>query len=337
MLHVDSVKHAMIRNWGSGLLAGIGLLVTILPATVFAQAYPSRLVKMTVPFSAGGSIDLLGRLVGKKMEEGLGVTVVIENKGGGGGTIGTKAVLDSKPDGSSIAIVSPGPTTVAAVLDPTLQYNITRDITYIVALASYVPALVAGLQVPGRTLREFIDYAKKNPGKLTFGSAGVGSSTHILGELFVRAAGVDIVHVPFKGGSGGIQDVLGGHISLMITSLVAAQPLINSGKVRALAAFDKERYPTFPTVPAVTEDMPNFDPPIIWYGLIGPAGMPAAITDRLNREAIKAMASAELQKEIINGAYKVIGGSPRDFQELIRKDVTVVGDIVRAAKITLEK
>ena len=145
-----------------------------------------------------------------------------------------------------------------------------------------------------------------------------------------------MTHIPFKGGGNGITDLLGGHVSIVMSSLAAAGPLISSGKLRALVAFDNQRYPTFPQVPAVTEDLPHFDPPVIWYGLAGPAGLPQPITELLNREAQKAMATPELKKEIVAGAYKVIGGSPRDYQELMRRDTKSMGDIVKAAGIKLE-
>ena len=191
-------------------------------------------------------------------------------------------------------------------------------------------------EFPPRSVKELVDYVKKNPGKVTFGSAGVGSSVHMMGELFAHAAGIKMTHIPFKGGGNGITDLLGGHVSIVMSSLAAAGPLINSGKLRALVAFDNQRYPTFPQVPAVTEDLPQFDPPVIWYGLAGPAGLPQPITEQLNREAQKAMATPDLKKEIIAGAYKVIGGSPRDYQELMRRDIKSMGDIVKAAGIKLE-
>ncbi len=311
-------------------------LLSALPLVAQAQAFPSRPIKMICPFTAGGSIDKLARLVSKKMEESLNQPVLVENRGGGGGVIGTKAMIDSKPDGYTIAILSPGSTSIPAALNPKMPYNIEKDMTYIVALASYVGAALVSPEFPPRTVKELVDYVKKNPDKVTFGSSGVGSSVHMMGELFAHAAGIKMLHIPFKGGGNGITDVLGGHVSIMMSSLAAAGPLINSGKLRALVAFDKQRYPTFPQVPAVTEDLPHFDPPVIWYGLAGPAGLPQPITDLLNREAQKAMATPDLQKEIVAGAYKVIGGSPRDYQELMRRDTKLMGDIVKSAGIKLE-
>jgi tripartite-type tricarboxylate transporter receptor subunit TctC len=304
-------------------------------ANAYAQAYPSKPIRLIVPFSAGGSIDPLARLVAKKMEESLGVAIVVDNRTGAGGVIGTKAIVEAQPDGYTIGVVSPGPMTITAALRPN-TYNLSKDFTYIAALASYVGTILVGPQIPVKTVKELVAYAKKNPGKVTYGSAGTGSSLHIMGELFARAAGIDIVHVPYKGGSPIIQDVLGGHIALGLTSLAAAGPLIKAGKVRALTALDGERYPTFPEVPAVAEDLPNFKPPIIWYGMIGPAGIPATVVQRLNREAILALKTPDLQQQLVREAYKVIGGSPRDFEQLIRTDALAMADIIRAARITLE-
>lgn len=322
-----------IRTLGA---AGALLSLLALPGLAQAQAFPNRPIKMICPFTAGGSIDKLARLVSRKMEESLNQPVLVENRGGAGGVIGTKAMIDSKPDGYTIAILSPGSTSIPAALDPKLPYNIEKDMTYIVALASYVGAALVAQDFPPRTVKELVDYVKKNPGKVTFGSSGVGSSVHMMGELFAHAAGIKMLHIPFKGGGSGITDLLGGHVSIVMSSLAAAGPLINSGKLRALVAFDKQRYPTFPQVPAVTEDLPQFDPPVIWYGLAGPAGLPQPITELLNREAQKAMATPDLQKEIVAGAYKVIGGSPRDYQELMRRDIKSMGDIVKSAGIKLE-
>ncbi|MBI4192084.1 MAG: tripartite tricarboxylate transporter substrate binding protein [Betaproteobacteria bacterium] len=322
--------------WQLSWIPVIALALSWFPVNAYSQTYPSKPVRLIVPFSTGGSIDLLARLVGRKMDEGLGVPVVVDNRTGAGGVIGVKGIADATPDGYTIGIVSPGPTTIATALNPRLPYSLFKDFTFVAALASYVPAVLVSPQVPVKSVKELIAYARANPGKLTYGSAGTGSSVHIMGELFVRAAGIDIVHVPYKGGGPMIQDVLGGHISLGMTSLAAAGPLIKAGKVRALAAMDHERYKTFPDVPAVTEDLPKFEPPIIWYGLLGPRGIPTQITDRLNREAIKALGAAEVQREIVSGAYKVIGGSSRDFQELLKKDAIVMGDVVRAARIKLE-
>ncbi|MSQ73942.1 MAG: tripartite tricarboxylate transporter substrate binding protein [Betaproteobacteria bacterium] len=304
----------------------------------WAQTYPARPIRFIVPFSPGGSIDLLARLVGKKMEETLGVPLVVDNRSGAGGVLGVKLTADARPDGYTIAIVSPGPMTIAAALDPKLPYDLRRHFTYVSALASYVGTLLVSQQINVKSVGELIEYAKKNPGKVTFASSGVGSSVHIMAELFLLAAGIDnAVHVPYKGGGELIQAVMGGHVLLGSTSLAAAGQLINAGKVKALVVFDRERYTTFPVVPAATEELPQFDPPLIWYGVIGPAGMPPEAVAKLNRAANAAMDTPELRAELVKGAYKVIGGTPRAFQSLVEKDAKVLGDVVRAARITLEK
>jgi len=332
----SSGRRSYLHSRNFACITAMALLIFALPSTVFAQAFPSRAIRVICPFSPGGSIDKLARLVGKKMEGSFNVPVVVENRVGGGGVIGTKAMVDSKPDGYTIAILSPGPTAIVAALNPNPPYNIEKDFSYIAALASVVGVLVATPDFPARNVKDLIDYAKKNPGKVTFGTAGIGSSTHLQVELFSHAAGVKMVHIPFKGAGNGVPDVLGGHIATMMTTLATAGPLIISGKLQGLYVFENQRYPTFPQISAVTEGVPNFDPPANWYGLAGPAGLPAAITDRLNREAVLAMGTPDLQKEIVAGAYKVIGGSPRDYQELIRRDAKLIGEIARASGIKLE-
>lgn len=316
----------------------LALIFLMLPAAVWPQAFPSRPIRFIVPFSTGGSIDLLARLLGNKMTESLGVAVVVDNRSGAGGLLGVKTIVDANPDGHTIGIVSPGPMTIAAALDPKLPYDLNKDFTYIAALASYVGTILVSPQIPVKSVGDLVDYAKKNPGKVTFASAGVGSSVHIMAELFLRGAGItDAIHVPYKGGGELIQGVLGGHVALGSTSLAAAGALINSGKIRALAVFDRERYPTFPNVPAVTEELPKFDPPLIWYGLIGPARMPPEVVAKLNSVAVTALASQDLRKEFVRGAYKVIGGTPQQFQALIKKDAVAMAEVVRAARITLDK
>lgn len=314
----------------------LALLVSALPSSVLAQVYPSRPVKIICPFSPGGSIDKLARLVGKKMEDSFGAPVLVENRAGGGGVIGTKAMVDAKPDGYTLGILSPGPTAVVTALGAKIPYDIEKDITYIVALASVVGALVASPDFPARSPKELIELAKKNPGKLTYGTSGVGSSTHLQVELFAHAAGVKMVHVPFKGASNGVSDVLGGHVNMLMTTLATAGPLIHAGKLHAVYVYENQRYPGFTQIPAVTEGVPGFSPPANWYGLAGPAGMPQSIVDRINREATQAMATPDLQKEILASAYRVIGGAPRDYLDLIRKDVRLIRDIGRAAGIKLE-
>ncbi len=335
-MRVAPGRRYFLQSWNLTCITVTALLIFALPATVLAQAFPSRAIRVICPFSAGGSIDKLARLVGKKLEASFNVPVLVENRVGGGGVIGTKAMVDSRPDGYTIAILSPGPTAIVAALNPNPPYNIENDFTYIVALASVVGALAAAPDFPARNVKELIDYARKNPGKVTYGSSGVGSSTHLQVELFAHAAGIKMVHIPFKGASNGVPDVLGGHIATLMSTLSTVGTLINSGKLQGLYVFERQRYPTFPQVPAVTEGVPAFDPPVNWYGLAGPANLPAAITDRLNREAVLAMATPDLQKEIVAGAYRVIGGSPRDYQDMIRKDARLIGETVRSAGIKLE-
>lgn len=317
------------------LCLSLGLLLAAPPAAL-AQAYPGRSIRIICPFSPGGSIDKLARLVGRKMEDSLGVPVVVENRAGGGGAIGTKAMVDTRADGYTLGILSPGPTAVMAGLGAQIPYHIEKDITYIVALASVVGVMVAGPDFPARSPRELIELAKKNPGRLTYGSSGVGSSTHLQVELFAHAAGVQMTHVPFKGGGNGVSDVLGGHVGMMMTTLATAGPLINAGKLQGVYVFEGQRFPTHPQLPAVTEGLPGFSPPPNWYGLAGPAGLPPAIVERLNREAVAAMATPDLQKEIIASAYRIIGGSPQDYLELIRKDLRMTIEVGRSAGIRLE-
>lgn len=335
-MHNATCRRSVLNSWHLTCLTALALLISGWTSTVLAQAYPSRAIRVICPFSPGGSIDKLARLVGQKMAGSFNVPVLVENRVGGGGVIGTKAMVDSRPDGYTIAILSPGPTAIVAALNPNPPYNIEKDFTYIVALASVVGTLAAAPDFPARNVKDLIDYARKNPGKVTYGSAGVGSSTHLQVELFAHAAGIKMVHIPFKGAGNGVPDVLGGRIDTMMTTLATVGSLISAGKLQGLYVFESQRYPTFPQVPAVTEGLPNFNPPVNWYGLAGPAGLPAAITDRLNREAVLAMGTPDLQKEIVAGAYKVIGGSPSSYQELIRRDARLIGETARAAGIKLE-
>ncbi len=319
------------------LLPALALALSLAaPSAAWSQTYPSRTIRIICPFSPGGSIDKLARLVGRKMEESLGVPVVVENRTGGGGSIGTKAMVDARPDGYTLGILSPGPTAVMAGLGAQIPYHIEKDISYIVALASVVGVMVAGPDFPARSPRELIELAKKNPGKITYGTSGVGSSTHLQVELFSHAAGVKMTHVPFKGAGNGVGDVLGGHVNMLMTTLATAGSMINAGKLQGVYVFESQRFPTHPQLPAVTEGLPGFTPPPNWYGLAGPGGLPPAIVDRLNREAVAAMASPDLQKEIIASAYRIIGGTPQDYLELIRKDVRMITEVGRTAGIRLE-
>jgi len=307
-------------------------LAALVPAMAAAQSWPSRPVRMIVPFPAGGATDVVARLLGQKLGEAWGQQVVIENRSGAGGNIGGEAAAHSPADGYTLFMTSGSIVTANPYMYKSLPYDPVNDFVAITNVASGPQVVIVNPDGPFKTLKDLLAYAKANPGKVTFGSAGIGTQTHLAGENFAYSAGVDMTHVPYKGEAYAITDVMGGQISTAVINLSAAINFIKQGKLRALAVTSKERNPQLPDVPAAAETIPGFEN-AGWFGLLAPTGTPREIVDKVYRDSAKILASDEFRARLEKLAMVPVGNSPADFAAAIRQESEHWAKIIRERKL----
>ena len=296
-----------------------GILLAILPAMAAAQPWPAKPVKIVVPFPAGGATDVVARLLGQKLGDAWGQPVVIENRSGAGGNIGAEAVAKSPPDGYTLLMTSGSIVTANPYIYKALSYDPAQDLVAITNVASGPQVIVVGPSVSAKDLGELIAYAKANPKKLNFGSAGVGTQTHLAAENFLYAAGIDMTHVPYKGEALALTDLMGGQIQLVTPNLGAAINLIKEGKMRALAVTSRERSPQLPDVPAAAEVVPGFEN-AGWFGLMAPAGTPREVIERVQRDSAKILLSDEFKASLAKQGMAPVGNTPAEFAAAIREE-----------------
>jgi tripartite-type tricarboxylate transporter receptor subunit TctC len=306
-----------------GKLALSILAILCLAFGAFAQspAYPDRPVSMVVTFAAGGSSDVLARAVADAMSHGLGQQIAVDNRPGAGGQIGAEAVAHAAPDGYTVLFGTNGTLGIGPALYKNLRYDPLRDLAPVGLLHKLPLLLIVNPSVPARDLHELIDYARNNPGKLSFASAGVGSVSHLAGELFKEDAKIDILHVPYKGGGAAVTDLISGRVSMMLETIPNALPLARSGQMRAIAVTTKERSSSAPEIPTLAESgLPGFDVSA-WTGLFVPAGTPRAIVDRLNAEIRKITGEKQYVDLIQSMGTNVAASSPEEFGAFVRDDI----------------
>jgi len=308
-------------------------LLAVLP--VHAQEWPTKPVRMIVPFPPGGGTDTVARPLAIKLAQILGQQVVIDNRGGAGGTIGAAAAAKAAPDGYTVLLYSVHGA-VAAAAYKTLPYDLQKDLVPVTTAAIFPDVLVAANRVPAKTLPELIAWAKANPGKLNCGSAGNGTSRHLSCELFNAAAGIGATHVPYKGTGPATQALVAGEVDWIFEALGSAAGQIRAGNVRPIVVTSTKRSPAFPDIPtAIESGLAGFDV-TSWYGLWVPAGTPPALVQKLNDAVVKAFADPELRDTWAKLGAEPGGSTPEAFRALIDKDVAKWGKVVREAKITLE-
>jgi tripartite-type tricarboxylate transporter receptor subunit TctC len=299
-----------------------------------SQAYPTRSVRIIVGFAAGGGNDILARLVGQWLSERFGQPVLIENRIGAGGNIATEAVVTSPPDGYTLLQVS-STNARNTTLYEKLKFAFHRDIAPVASIM-YVPNVIdVNPSVPVKTVFEFIAYAKANPGRLNMGSAGVGSSQHLAGELFRMMTNVNLIHVPYRGGAPAITDLLGGQVQVMFDVLPESIEYIRTGKLRPLAVTTAKRLEVLPDVPTVGDFVPGYEVNS-FYGLGAPRNTPSEIVDRLNQEINAALAHARMKARLADLGGTVIVGSPADFGKLIAEETEKWAKVIRVANIRAE-
>jgi len=309
----------------------LALLVGMLPGSVVAETYPNRPIKLIVPFPPGGPNDIIARVVAQRMSELLGQPVVIDNRGGAGGVVGTDAVAKATPDGYTIGICSAGAIAISASLVEKVPYDATKDLTAITLVASVPELLVVPEQFPARNFNELVAMAKVQPGKLNFASSGPGSMPHLAGELLKINAKIDIVHVPYRGAAPAVNDLLGGQVQMVFLDTPVLLPHIKSGKLRALAVAAKERAPSVPEVPTMGElglasvDAEN------WYGMVGPANMPKEIVDKLNKATADALKHPEVIAKLAPQGAKLVGDKPEEFAAYIKSEIAKWAKVVEAS------
>jgi tripartite-type tricarboxylate transporter receptor subunit TctC len=296
-----------------------------------AESYPSRPVHIIVGFPPGGATDINARLIGQWLSERLGQPFIIENRPGAGSNIGTELVVHAAPDGYTVLLAGP-PTAINATLYEKLNFNFIRDIAPIASIVREPLIMVVNPSVPAKTVPEFIAYAKANPGKINMASAGNGSVVHIAGELFKMMAGVDMVHVPYKGGGPGVTDLLGGQVQVMFATAPSSIEFVRAGKLRALAVTTATRLATLPDIATVGEFVPGYEASG-FYGLGAPKNTPLEIIDKLNKEIKASLADPKLKARIAETGGTVLAGSSTDFEKLIAEETDKWGKVIRAANI----
>jgi len=320
-------------------MKSIRVIVPILLAFVFvfahvpasAQDWPAaKPITIVVPLPPGPTIDQVARIVAAKLAESLGQTVVVENRPGANGMIGSNVVAKAPPDGYTLLATSPSHIT-AIFLTKNLPFDPVKDFMPIMAAVEPVTALVVNADLPVNSVPELIAYAKANPGKLSYGSSGIGSVFHLTGELFNRTAGVNITHVPYRGVAKPMQDVAAGHIQLMHISLSSARGALASHKAKVLAILEPHRYAKLPDIPSMSEILPAFRKPSTWFGFFGPAHLPPAILARLNAEMKKAITAPEIRSKLEGQDLKVIADTPQEFAALQNEGIKEFGAIIKAA------
>jgi tripartite-type tricarboxylate transporter receptor subunit TctC len=311
------------------LLAACAMLLAGLPA--HAQPYPARTVKLVVPFPPGGSLDIAGRLIAQKLTEMWGQSVVVENKAGAGGNIGADYVAKAAPDGYTILLGALSTHAVNPSLYTSMPYDAARDFAPITLIAVTPNVLVVNASLPVSNVKEFIAYAKANPGKLAFGSGSNGSAGHLAGELFKVETGSDAVHVPFKGGAPATQALLAGDTQFMFDNLANAMAQVKAGKLKALAVTTAERSRLVPDLPTMAEaGLPGFDIST-WYGLFAPAGTPAPIVAKWNADVTKVLNSPDVRAKLVADGAEPSPNTPEQFAQMIARELAKYARIVKAS------
>ncbi len=297
--------------------------------------YPNKPVKIVVPFPAGGPTDVLTRALADKLGAAMGQPLVVENKPGAGGAIGADFVAKSAPDGYTLVMATTSTHSIGPYLAK-LPYDPEKDFTPIVWVGNATNVLVVNNQLPANSVKELIDLAKKEPGKLNYATSGIGTVVHLTSELFASMAGVKLTHVPYKGVQQSVPDLISGQVSILFDNIMTAQPHIKAGKVKALAISSPKRSPLVPDIPTVAESgLPGFSS-VTWFGLLGPANTPRAVVERVNAELNKALQLPEIQARFVQMGFEPAGGTAAEFAATIRRDAQKWSKVIQDAHVKPE-
>ena len=300
-----------------------------------AQTWPNRTVRFVVPFPAGGSADTLARLLGQKISDPLGQPVVVENRPGAGGNLGTDVVAKSAPDGYTF-LLTPSSFASQPALYPNLSWDPVKDFAPVALVASQPHELEVNLNVPARSLQELIALAKAKPGQLNYASGGVGTTNHLAGELFKRMTGTDIVHVPYRGNPLAVVDVLNGQVAMMFDFMITGLPHVNEGRLRALAVTSTHRVPQMPDVPTMIEaGLPGYEA-VAWFAVMAPAGTPRDIITKLNAQLNAALKQSDVLARLDQLGAEPMGGTPEDVSKLLSTEIPKWATVIKDANIKVE-
>jgi len=309
----------------------LACVITAVALAAAAEDYPARTIKIIVPNPPGGAGDISARLVGQKLSAAFHQPVVIENQAGASGAIGMTMLKRAAPDGYTIGVVLSLSQTIDRVQNKTSSFDIAEDFTPITAIANNPAGLLVNAQIAAKSMPEFIAEARPRPGAISYASAGIGTAHHLYGQVLNKAAGIDLVAVPYRGVAPALNDLLGGHVPVAIVSLATALPHIQSGRIRLLTVFDTKRYSKVPDVPTSSEVLPDYHPGRAWVGFLGPPQLPASIIAKLNAEIVRALNSPEVLDVLGENGLEVIANTPAEFAVMIREDAKIWDEAAIAA------
>ena len=323
----------MIQLRKTDVIAIAAIAIAAMPLAAGAQSYPTKPVRIIVPFSPGGASDALPRLLGAKLTEIWGQQIIIDNRPGAAGNIGMEMGAKAPPDGYTL---TSGPIGNLAV-NPhmyKLSYDVFKDFTPITMMGTVENGLVVHPSIPARSVKELIALLKARPGELNYGSGGVGTQAHMAGELFKAMTGTNMVHVPYKGVGASVSDLLGGHLAMIFAQMHAVLPYVKTGRLRALGMATAKRSPAFPDLPTIAEagNLPGFES-ISWYALVGPAGMPQALVTKIQGDSAKVLHSADIREKLAAQGVEPGGDTPDQLRKVMRADYDRYGDIIRKLNI----
>jgi tripartite-type tricarboxylate transporter receptor subunit TctC len=327
---VAVMRLGAMRMAALGLAAALTVALGFWPGPSHAQPYPTRPIKIIVPTPAGGPVDVIARLTATYLTSAVGQPVVVDNRPGAGNTLGSKEAAQAEPDGYTLLYSSASGLVFAPMLQKNAGYDPVTSYDPIVAVAQSSTILVVHPSVPVKSVQELVAYAKANPGKVNFSSGGIGVLPHLIGEWFKSRAGIDIVHVPYRGGGPSINDLVGGQVQMTFEGTSVLLPLIETGKLRALAVTSAKRLPQLPDVPTMTESgFPGFVS-TSWTGLLAPAHTPREVIDKLNAQVNEGLKSTELKAALAKVSNEPVGGTPKEFADTIKGDIDKWAPVVKA-------
>ena len=324
-----------MQNLVRKLIVALGML-GFASVIAVAQSWPQKPIRMIVPFPPGGGTDFVGRLAAKHLSQRLGQTIFVENRGGANGTVGLQALMQSNPDGYTIATTSDTPLTVNPLLYENLPYEPLRDFVLVATVARSAEMLAVHPSIPARNVPELIAFAKENPDRLSFGSGGVGNFSHLAMELFSLETGVKLLHVPYKGTGPAAMALIAGDVQIGFIPVQTLLPYVKSGQLVAIAIGEPQRMPSLPDVPTVSETLPGFET-AAWEGIVVPAGTPKEIVTRLREATLSIMRDPAIAKQFTDQQKIVMALGPNEFADLIRKDSAKWEKVIKAAHIKKEK
>jgi tripartite-type tricarboxylate transporter receptor subunit TctC len=312
------------------------LAVATVSASAFAQAWPNSTVTVVVPWPPGGPSDIAARPIAKRLTEDLGKSFVIDNRGGGGGNIGSAAVARAAPDGHTLLITSSAPIVINPSLYKKMAFDPAKDLVPITNLLRVPLLLVAHPSVPASNLKELVNHIKSQQGKFSYASAGSGTPQHLTGELFKSTSKLDMIHVPYKGSAPAISDLIGGHVPIMFDSMIAIMPHVKSGKVKVLAISGDKRSPLLPDVPTFAESGFPAVVSYAWYGMFAPAKTPPDIVAKINGETLKIMKEPDFQKILADTGSDFVGDTPANFASFVKAEATKWSRVVKESGATVD-